>query len=143
MRSAGARSAGSSRRYSMKPVGLPMLIASGSQLQEKVGSTRRRSRFSLRKRLSWRTQASSTTPDARHVARVFFKGGGDRVVATQPGFVGLFQSREDAFVILRHHLDELRHHVLPELDDVAAPITAGVAHVAFDPGAHLGGLPRA
>src|SRR5439155_1439709 len=75
-----------------------------------------------------------------HVTRVFFKGGGDCFVAAEARFIGLLQRHEDAVVILRHHLHELRHHVLPELKDEAAAVAAGVAHVAFDHRAHLGGF---
>src|SRR5262249_7617369 len=46
------------------------------------------------------------------------------------------------FVILRHHLDEFGHHVLPEFEDVTAAIAARVAQVTFDHGAHLGDLLR-
>src|SRR4051812_37966354 len=117
MRSDGARSTGSSRRYSMKPVGLPM---GGSGKLEVERSER------------------SVSANARRIAGVFFEGGHDGFVTGEALRLRAIDTGEHALVVLRHHFDELRQIRRPPVEDRFAANTLRVVDVLLDHRLHFG-----
>src|SRR6185437_11301207 len=107
-RSTGVRSTGSSRRYSMKPVGLPI-------------------RCSIFRLIS---------ADAREVARVLFEGHHDGLIACQALIVRPLQRGDGALEVLGHHGDELRKQPLPVLQHGARAIAPSEVAMALDHAAH-------
>src|SRR5262245_63226949 len=112
-RSAGERSTGSSRRYSMNPVGFPIYLF-----------------FLL------------ISADARRIARVLLERGHDGLVARQPLVVGAFEAGEHALVILRDHAQELRQPGGPGREDVLRVLAARGIDVFLDQRAQLLGFLR-
>src|SRR5512135_406526 len=111
MRSMGARSTGSSRRYSMNPVGFPIVVL-----------------------------CRSVAADAREVARILLAGFHDGLVADQAALFRPRDAGEHALVVLRDDLDELRQHVVPAVQHEARAFARGVRQVALDEPAHLADL---
>src|SRR5437762_7833707 len=104
MRSMAGRSSGSSRRYSIKPVGLPMGV-----------------RIHI-----------SPTADTRHVAGIFLEGSHDGVVAAQARFFDAFHRLEDALVIFGHDLDEFRDDLRPLVEHSGRARAAGVSMMTLN-----------
>src|SRR5215471_2857901 len=95
-RSAGERSTGSSRRYSIKPVGLPIYLV-----------------------------LLLVSADARRVARVLLERRHDGLVARQSLVVRPLEAGEHALVILGDHAQEMRQLHGPGGQDVLGMLAAG------------------
>src|SRR5262245_21391513 len=109
MRSSGARSTGSSRRYSMNPVGLPIVAT-----------------FVLCRR------SPSIPADPCEVARVLLEGHHDRFLADEALLLGARDAREHPLVVLRDHLDELRQQFVPGVEHAPGALAGSVLEVALD-----------
>src|SRR5687768_12878945 len=117
-RSAGGRSTGSSRKYSMNPVGFPIYLFCFSYFVGLVAA------------------------DARRVAGVLFERGHDGLVARQSLVVRALEAGEHALVILRDHAQELRQLGRPGREDVRGVFAARGVDVFLDQRAQFLGFLR-
>src|SRR5436190_9135568 len=132
MRSTAERSSGSSRKYSMKPVGLPIVIR--GQL---VWAFLKKSAFECGT-FDWLRisnsgfRTCSTSADAGDVAGVGFEGGHDGFFTAEAGILDALHGLEHAPVILGHHFDELGRVVLPIRKNCRGTRAARVGLVTLD-----------
>src|SRR5882724_464707 len=150
MRSMAERSSGSSRRYSMKPVGLPMVENSELRMPNSKNNPNLQAqnpvcvslesnslpvkttcRFKFRHSDFFRISTLSST-DARHIPDVFLKRGHDSLFAAQAGLLNFFHGLENALVIFGHDLDEFGNHLFPLRQDFGRAITVGIGLVALN-----------
>src|SRR3954454_13514792 len=109
-RSWAERSAGSSRRYSRNPLGLPMSI-----FQVRCSS------FQF-----------STATDPRSIPGIFLEGGHDCLLAAEAGELDPGYSGEHAFVVFGHNLHKFGQILRPRSKDVQGTWAFSVVGMALD-----------
>src|SRR5205814_3985090 len=116
MRLTAARSSGSSRKYSMNPVGLPICFSAFRMplsIRERwrvwtdLGRGREESVHPPEPRY-WQKMSSLSSPNPRHVFGVFLERGHHCFFAGETRFLRLLDRLEHSFVVIRHHLHKLR-----------------------------------
>src|SRR5688572_19767887 len=109
-RSIGARSTGSSRRYSMNPVVLPTSVA------------------------------LSETAHPGDIASVLLERDHDRLVSREALLFRALDRGEHALVVLRDDFHECAHRVVPPLEQAPRAVARRVLDVTLDEPAHRGDL---
>src|SRR3954471_4476894 len=150
MRSMADRSSGSSRRYSINPVGFPIFLFTQVVVSLAHQLSTERERGTVKNlNVLWSCRATVTpmlllmkrestaraglaAADARFIFRILLESSHDGFFAGQALFLRFIERLQDAFVILGHDFDEFGDVRGPVFQNASGVIGTGVFHVLLD-----------
>jgi hypothetical protein len=73
-----------------------------------------------------------TPPNSRHIARILLKSSIERIITTQPRSQRILNRLQHPFIVTRHHLHKLRHHLIPICQNCDRFLTLGILGMFLD-----------